>query len=101
MKKINRKQLRSILEEEYTKIVESYGSEMSPDDPDYDTCGECIMQCTRKLRSTNIPTFIKMGHGHMVLNDVKAICQDICDAHGVGQHCDYVTDKVMALLERM
>ena len=90
--KLTRKQLRRLIKETF---------EMDASDPSYDEVSEAIIQTVRRLKSTNMPRMIAMGMGHLIMNDIQSIVDDICDDYNIPQHSEYVMSKVVLHLQNM
>ncbi len=100
MKKLNRRQLRGILQEEYKKLTES--NQIDPSHPDYEQAAECIMSSLRQLmRKPMMIQALKMGMEHMVYNDIHTICEEQCSMHDIAHLSDYVCEKVIEKLKTM
>ena len=101
--KLDRRRLRRLIKEEYTRIldemhmggghrVDDYSGAMSHADPKFEGC---VQACVGA-----IPPMMKqictMGMSHTVLNDIFHICAPIAQAHGCDP--DDVHEEVMRRL---
>ena len=89
--KLTQKQIKQIIKEELSKVL---NESMSPDHPDYDHVGGIIMQTVRKFM--HLAPMIKQGFGHMFENDIYHYA-----AERSPEHADYITERVMSLLMEM
>ena len=91
--KLNRRRLRRLIKEEYSKVLkEMYGGHMGmgPDHPDYEMCAEAIMSGMRSCMMRRVNSADSAG--------IQSCCLEACEDYGVMQHLDYVCEKVANML---
>jgi hypothetical protein len=83
--RVSKRQLRQIIRR---TIAETTGMDM----------GRAIMEIVRMVSAKpTMVMMIKMGQGHMFLNDIKHMSEEICARHGVD--CDEAVELAMKQMQ--